>query len=97
MQQYQNLLFHIYMKLIMFLAIHRPSLRAQNFTSSLWFCIRERLLDVEVAGRCQRPATSKQFQNAKPDTRISVLELLSLSRTVFYDIYFIELYEYIFW
>jgi len=28
---------------------HRPSSGAQNCTSSLWFCIRERLLDVEVA------------------------------------------------
>jgi len=97
MQQYQNLLFHIYMKLNMFRATHRPSLRAQNCTSSLWFCIRERLLDVEVAGSWQRPANSKQFQNAKPDTRISVLELLSLSWTVFYYIYFIEFCEYICW
>jgi len=26
-----------------------PSSGAQNYTSSLWFCIRERLLDVEVS------------------------------------------------
>ena len=39
---YQNLLFHVYMKLNMFRATHRPSLGAQNCTSSLWFCIRER-------------------------------------------------------
>jgi hypothetical protein len=49
---YQNLLLHVYMKLNMFRATHRPSSRAQNCTSSLWFCIRERLLDVEVAGHC---------------------------------------------
>ena len=55
---YQNLLFHVYMKLSVFQATHRPSSGAQNCTSSLWFCIRERLLDVEVAGRCQHPATS---------------------------------------
>jgi len=42
----------------MFRAIRRPSSGAQNCTISLWFCIRERLFDVEVAGRCQRPATS---------------------------------------
>jgi len=55
---YQNLLFHVYMKLNMFRATHRPSSGAQNCTSSLWFCICEMLLDAEVAGRCQRPATS---------------------------------------
>jgi hypothetical protein len=48
---YQNLLFHVYMKHNMFRATHRPSSGAQNCTSSLWFCIRERLLDVVVAGR----------------------------------------------
>jgi hypothetical protein len=48
---YQNLLFHVYMKLNLFRATHRPSSGAQNCTSSLWFCIRERLLEVEVAGR----------------------------------------------
>jgi len=42
----QNLLFLIYMKLNMFRATHRPSSGAKNCTSSLWFCIRERLLDV---------------------------------------------------
>jgi len=40
---YQNLLFHVYMKLNMFRATHHPSLGAQNCNSSLWFCIRERL------------------------------------------------------
>jgi hypothetical protein len=45
------------MKLKMFRATHRSSSsRAQNYTSSLWFCIRERLLDFEVAR--QRPGNS---------------------------------------
>jgi hypothetical protein len=35
----------------MFQATHYPSSGAQNCTSSFWFCIRERLLDVEVAGQ----------------------------------------------
>jgi len=43
---YQNLLYHIYMKLNMFRATHRSSSGAQNCTSSLWFCLRGRLLDV---------------------------------------------------
>jgi hypothetical protein len=34
------------MKLNMFRTTHRPSSGAQNCTSSLWFCKRERLLDV---------------------------------------------------
>jgi hypothetical protein len=46
------------MKLNMFRATHRPSSGAQNCTSGLWFSIRERMLDVEFAGRGQRPATS---------------------------------------
>jgi hypothetical protein len=40
MQQYQNLLFHIYMNLNIFWAIHRPLSGAQNCSSILWFCIR---------------------------------------------------------
>ena len=44
------LLFHVYTKLNMFRATNRPSSGAQNCTSSPWFCICERLLDVEVAG-----------------------------------------------
>jgi len=40
------LLFRIYMKLNMFRATHRPSSGAKNYTSSLWFYIRGRLLDV---------------------------------------------------
>jgi len=43
---YQNLLFHIYVKLSMFRATHRLSSGAQNCTSSLWFWIRGRLLDM---------------------------------------------------
>jgi len=39
----------------MFRATHRPSSGAHNCTSSLWFCIRERLLVVMVAGRVQQP------------------------------------------
>jgi len=49
---YQNLLFYVCMKFNMFRVTHRPSSGAQNCTSSLWFCICERLLDVEVAGHC---------------------------------------------
>jgi len=41
------------MRVNMFRATRRPSSGAPNCTSSLWFCIRERLLDVEVVGRCQ--------------------------------------------
>ena len=43
----------------MFRATHRPSSGAQNCTSSLWFCIRERWLDVEVDSvqQPQRPTT----------------------------------------
>jgi len=46
------------MKLNIFRATHRPLSGAQNCTSSLWFCVRESLLDAEIAGRCQRPAIS---------------------------------------
>jgi len=55
---HRNLLFHVYIKLNMFRATHRPSSGAQNCTSSLWFCIRERLLDVEVGGRGRLPTAS---------------------------------------
>jgi hypothetical protein len=41
---YKNSLYHVYMKLNMFRATHRPSSGAQNCTSSLWFCIRAQLL-----------------------------------------------------
>jgi hypothetical protein len=50
MQQYQNLLLHVYRKLNTFRATHRPSSGAQNCTSSLWFCIRE-VVGRWVAGR----------------------------------------------
>jgi len=52
---YQNLLFHVYMKLNMFRATHRPSLGAQNCTNSLWFFIRERLWTLRLldAVSCQ--------------------------------------------
>ena len=53
MQQCIKILFQIYMKLNKFRATHRPSSGAQNFTSSLWFCIRGRLLDGVVTGQCQ--------------------------------------------
>jgi len=47
MQQYiKIILFHIYLKLNMFRATHRPSSGAQNGTSSLWLFICGRLLDV---------------------------------------------------
>jgi len=36
---------------------HRPSSGAQNCNSSLWFCIRERLLHIEVCGRCSQAAS----------------------------------------
>ena len=55
---YQNLLFHVYIKFNMFRGTHRPSSGAQNCTSSIWVCIRKRLLDVVVAECWQRPATT---------------------------------------
>jgi hypothetical protein len=42
------LLFHIFLKLNMFRATHRPSSGAHNCTGSLWFFIRGRLLDVQL-------------------------------------------------
>jgi len=59
------------MKLNMFRATHSPSSGAQNCTTSLWFCIRERLLHVEVASNnlnIQQP-----FTYAKPDAANAVL------------------------
>jgi hypothetical protein len=52
---YQKFLFYVYMKFNMFRKTHRPSSGAQNCSSSLWFSIRERLLEVDclLAGtRC---------------------------------------------
>ena len=43
-----RILFHICIKLNMFRATRRPSSRAQNCTSSLWFCIGGRLLEVQL-------------------------------------------------
>jgi hypothetical protein len=62
------------MKLNMFRATHRPSSGAQNFISRLWFCIRERLLDVEVAGRCASSKLNVQqpFTYAKPEAANAV-------------------------
>ena len=68
---FKGLIFHVYVKLNMFRATHRPSSGAQNCNTTLWFCIRERLLDVEVAGRnlnVQQP-----FTYAKPEGAIAVL------------------------
>jgi len=57
MQQRTNiLLFHIYVKLNMFRATHRPSSGAQNCTGSLWFFIRGRLLE--------QPSTYKKSEAA---------------------------------
>jgi len=78
---YQNfLLFYVYIKLKMFRVTHRPSSGAQNCTSSLWFWIRERLLDVVVAGRRQLSLTAasnhnvqQPFTYAKPEAASAVL------------------------
>jgi len=60
MQKYiKILLFHIYMKLNMFQATHRPSSGAKNCTGSLWFFICGRLLDVQQPSTYEKPeATS---------------------------------------
>ena len=64
----------------MFRATHHPLSRAQNCASRLWFCIRERLFDVEVAGRCQLTLTASSNLNvqqpltyAKPEAASAVL------------------------
>ena len=68
---YQNFsLFRVYIRLNVFRATHRPSSGAQNCTSSLWFCIRERLLDAESVQQPQRP---QPFTYAKPETASTVL------------------------
>ena len=81
------LLFRVYIRLNVFRATHRPSLGAQNCTSSLWFYIRERLLDVVVAGHwlldsVQQSASSKHnvqqpFTYAKPEAASAVLSGVS--------------------
>jgi len=75
MQQCIKILFHIYLKLNMFRATHCLSSGAQNCTSSLWFCIRGRLLAVWLLDAVsvqqlhgQRPSTY-----AKPEAAITVL------------------------
>ena len=50
----------------MFRVTHRPSSGAQNCTSSLWFCTRERLMDLNL--NVQQP-----FTYAKPETASAVL------------------------
>ena len=59
---YQNLLFHVYVKLNTFPATHRPSSGASNCTSSLWFCLHGRLwmlrlLDAVSVQQHHRPTT----------------------------------------
>jgi hypothetical protein len=61
---------HVYMKLKMFRTTHRPSSGAQNSRSSLWFCIRERLLDSDSVQQPQRP---QPFMYAKPEAARAVL------------------------
>jgi len=73
---YQILLFHVYMKLTMFRATHRPSSGTQNCTNSLWFCVREscwtlRLLDADSVQQPQRP---QPFTYAKPEAVSAVLK-----------------------
>jgi hypothetical protein len=46
------LLFHIYIKLNMIRATHRPLSGALNCTGSLWFFIRVRLFGRVDVGRC---------------------------------------------
>jgi len=67
---YQNLLFHVYMKLNVFWATHRPSSGAQNCTSCLWFCMRERLWSLRLldAVSIQQPQQPQPFTHAKPET-----------------------------
>jgi len=52
---YQGLLSHVYMKLSMLRATRRPSSGAQNCTSSLWFCICERLWTLRLLDCVQQP------------------------------------------
>jgi hypothetical protein len=54
-------LFRVYIRLSVFWATHRPSSGAQKCTSSLWFCIRGRLLDIVFAGRCPATTTSNNL------------------------------------
>jgi hypothetical protein len=65
MPQCIKILFHIYIKLNMFRAKHRPSLGAQNSTSSLWFCIRGRLLDVQLLDAVRQSLTASTYAKAE--------------------------------
>ena len=64
------LFFHIYMKLNMFRATHRPSSGASNCTGSLWFFIRGRLFGRIVGGRVKHtvPDTSTNYTSKQPST-----------------------------
>jgi len=75
MQQCIRILFHIYMKLNMCRAIHRPSSGAQNCTSSLWFCIHGVLLDVLLldAVSVQQLHGQQPSTYAKPEAASAVL------------------------
>jgi hypothetical protein len=74
-------LFHIYMKLNMFRATHRPSSGAWNFTGSLWFFIRRRLLNVlvdvvrynTVPDNVHQLHIQQPFTYAKPEAASAVL------------------------
>jgi len=59
MQQSIKIYYSMFVRLNMFRVTPCPSSRAQNCTSSLWICIRKRLLDFEVTGGWHRPANSK--------------------------------------
>jgi len=56
----------------MFQVTHHPSSGAQNGTSSFWFCLRERLLDVEVSAS-NNLSVQQPLTYAKPETASVVL------------------------
>jgi hypothetical protein len=64
------------MKLSMFRVTHRPSSGAQNCTSSLWFCIREKLFDVEVGGRCPATSASNNRKDMTDDSGVTVCDAM---------------------
>jgi hypothetical protein len=53
-----------------------PIIRNLNCTSSLWFCIRERLLDVWLLDvvRVQQPHIQQPYTHAKPEAASAVLD-----------------------
>jgi len=60
----KSLLFHIYVKLNMFRATHRPSSGAWNCTGSLWFFIISwKVVGHVVGGRCQTMSTNYTSNN----------------------------------